>query len=106
MFTSLASLAVVGTVHALAVAPAQHVGYGIASQCTNLRFPKNVPASSDTAYWLIGDCLTGADPTTRITSAISLGEKLGNADGKIVWSNLYVWLSNELPSEERCGSTR
>lgn len=71
------SLALVASVQALVAEPV-HIGYGIASQCTNLRLSKK-------DWWVIGDCLTGVDNTTRITSAFSLEEKLTNKDGNITW---------------------
>jgi hypothetical protein len=50
----------------------------IASQCQNLRI-------RGTSWWMVGNCLTGADSTTRIESSIYLNGKIDNIDGVLKW---------------------
>ncbi|KAH7018013.1 Cyanovirin-N [Microdochium trichocladiopsis] len=49
---------------------------GILSDCTNIDFREK---------WLVADCLTGKDASTRINSAVFIGNKLTNNDGNLQW---------------------
>jgi hypothetical protein len=48
----------------------------INTQCINFEYRQE---------WLIADCLTGEDATTRIQSAVYLRNKIGNNDGSLQW---------------------
>jgi hypothetical protein len=48
----------------------------VASQCTNYKVHSE---------WLVADCLTGEDATTRIQSAVALMNKVSNNDGALKW---------------------
>lgn len=52
-------------------------GSSIATQCINSQIRQN---------WLVSECLTGVDSTTRIESATYLGNKVENRDGDLAWS--------------------
>ncbi|KAF2707183.1 hypothetical protein K504DRAFT_535717 [Pleomassaria siparia CBS 279.74] len=63
----------------------------VATQCTNIRMPD---------VWLVADCLTGADATTRMTSGMFLNNKTTNDDGSLTWDTRYVRVTNAWDS---CG---
>ncbi|KAF2794617.1 hypothetical protein K505DRAFT_274883 [Melanomma pulvis-pyrius CBS 109.77] len=49
----------------------------ISSQCINIEYRQN---------WIVAECLTGEDATTRIKSAVYLHNKIENSDGSLKWN--------------------
>jgi hypothetical protein len=76
--STLSYLAAGFSVAHAAPASARAVASPISTQCINTEFRAN---------WLIGDCLTGTDSTTRIKSAVYLPNKVENDDGSLKWKN-------------------
>ncbi|KAF9698142.1 hypothetical protein EKO04_003510 [Ascochyta lentis] len=56
----------------------------LSSSCSNVNFSNNL---------LVADCLTAADGSTRITSSISLNDKITNDQGTMRWSSTGNFLS-------------
>ncbi|KAF2473552.1 uncharacterized protein BDR25DRAFT_340930 [Lindgomyces ingoldianus] len=80
VLTSLASLSSVYA--APSTFPQSAIAGPIGSQCINFLIR---------AQWLIADCLTGTDSTTRIQSAVWLDNKITNNDGNLEWDPKGQW---------------
>ncbi|KAF2259589.1 Cyanovirin-N [Lojkania enalia] len=55
---------------------APHAARSISSECINVRL---------TNWWLVANCLTGQDSSTRIESSVYLPNKITNTEGTLEW---------------------